>query len=367
MKPKVAIVRCRDYNPLNLYQAISEAIDLIGGFSLFINKGDKVLLKPNLLAARSPETAVDTHPEVVRAVIRLTQEAGGIPLVGDSPGGCIKVEEVYEISGIKKICKEESVRLIKFERLKEIDGVPVAREALEVDKIISIPKFKTHSLTLITGAIKNVFGVVPGIFKSECHRLHPHVKDFTKLLVNIFSLLHPSVSIMDGIVAMEGNGPASGEIRDLGLIITSSDAIALDSVASSIVGLNPLDVPTTQEAYIRGLGEARLERIEVVGESLEGVKVKDFRLPKTSILSYLPCSLLNILSHLIQFRPKINRNKCKQCNLCFNSCPVRAIEPCSYGYRIDYHRCILCLCCNEVCPYQAVFISKGPLAKIFGV
>lgn len=367
MKPKVAVARCGNYNPHTLYRAITEAGDLIGGFSLFINKGDRVLLKPNLLAACLPEVGVDTHPEVVRAVIRLTREAGGTPLVGDSPGGCVKVEEVYELSGIKKICEEESAELIKFNRVSDREGVPIACEALEADKIISIPKLKTHCLTVITGAIKNIFGIVPGIFKSECHRLHPHVEDFARLLVDIFSFVRPSLSIMDGIVAMEGNGPRSGNIKELGLIIASSDSVALDSVASSIIGLNPSDVPTTVEANKRKLGEAELKKIEVVGESLRNVKVDGFKLPKMPALIHLPARLLNVLAPLGRFRPKINPKRCQQCNLCVDSCPVKAIEVYPYGYRIDYQKCILCLCCNEVCPHQAVFISKRLLAKVFDV
>lgn len=365
VKSKVAIVRCNEYDPRMLYEAISKAVGLIGGFSRFINRGDKVLLKPNLLSARLPETGVDTHPEVVRAVIRLTREAGAIISVGDSPGGCAKVERVYELSGIKKICDEESVRLVKFDNVINKNGVPVAREALEADKIISIPKLKTHGLTMLTGAVKNIFGLVPGVFKTKCHLRHPRVEDFAKSLIDLFSFLRPSLSIMDGIVAMEGDGPTSGDLKKMGIIVASSDSVALDSVVSSIIGIDPFDVPTTLEANKRGLGEAQLERIEVLGESLESVKVTGFKLPRTLIYTRFPAPLLNLLKQLLRFRPKINSKKCQQCNLCLDSCPAKAIEEHSSRYRIDYKKCILCLCCNEVCPHQAVFISKSMLAKVF--
>ncbi len=364
--PKVSILRCKGYDQAEVDGAVNRAVDLLGGIESFIKKGDRILLKPNLLSARPPEAGVDTHPAVVKAVVRLVKRAGALPMVGDSPGGVVKAEEVYEKSGMKEVTDEEGVELVKFDQVKAKEGIPIASLALESDAIISIPKLKTHDLFPITGAIKNIFGVVPGIFKSKCHLIYPTPNDFARLLVNIFSWISPKLSIMDAVWAMEGRGPGAGDLRNLGLIIGSCDAVALDACASYIVGLDPFDLLTTREAHQRGLGQGDLSEIEIVGEEIDEVRVKDFRFPRIPIWHHVPSPFLRSVARFVKFWPVIDSAKCTGCKICLESCPVGAIGLQQERLVFDYKKCILCLCCHEFCPSGAISIERNLLGKMIG-
>ena len=364
MKSKVALVKCKNYDSLKVCAAVKKAVDLIGGVSSVVKRGDRVLIKPNLLSARPPESGVDTHPEVVRAVIRLVKEAGGIPRLGDSPGGAVKMAEIYEVSGMTRVCREEDVELVNFDRARIIKGIPVARAPLEADVLISVPKFKTHELMMLTAAVKNIFGVIPGLFKGECHKMAPNPAIFARLLVDIFSYAKPHLSIIDGIVAMEGEGPGAGTLRNTSLIAASTDAVSLDAVLTCIMGLKPYEIATTKEADRRGLGIGRMKNIEVTGDKLEEFIGSPFTLPKTRMLYHLPNLLLRLLSGFYRLRPQIIAEKCKECELCVKSCPVGAISKENGKLKFDYRKCILCLCCHEFCPENAILIKKNAFARM---
>ncbi len=361
--PRVSIVRCRGYGAAEVEAAVGRSLELLGGIQTFVEEGDRVLIKPNLLSARPPESCVDTHPAVVRAVVRLVKKAKALPVVGDSPGGVVRAEDVYERSGIKKVAVEEGAELVKFDQVKEIEGIPIATSALDADLVISLPKLKTHDLFPITGAVKNILGVVPGIFKTKLHLLFPTPKDFAHLLAKIFSWISPKLSIMDAVRAMEGRGPAAGDPRDLGLILASSDAVALDACASYIVGLVPSDLLTTKEAHQRGLGKGDLAEIEIVGESIDEVRVRDFRFPRISLWHKAPGPILRSVTRFVKFRPTIDPDKCTGCKICLESCPVGAIEFRRGKSTFDYKKCILCLCCHEFCPQGAIYIRENILGK----
>jgi len=303
----------------------------------------------------------------VKAVVRLVKKAGASPMVGDSPGGVVRAEEVYEKSGMKEVMDEEGVELVKFDQVvKSKDGIPIASLALESDVVISIPKLKTHNLFPITGAIKNIFGVVPGILKSKCHLIYPTPKDFARLLVDIFSWISPKLSIMDAVWAMEGRGPGAGDLRNLGLILASYDAVALDACASYIVGLDPFDLLTTREAHQRGLGQGDLSEIEIVGEEIDEVRVKDFRFPRIPIWYHVPSPFLRSVARFVKFWPVIDSAKCTGCKICLESCPVGAIGLGQERLVFDYKKCILCLCCHEFCPSGAISIEANLLGRVIG-
>lgn len=366
-KSKVSLIHCSSYEPHKVYDAVRKAVDLLGGISSIIKPGNRVLIKPNLLSAKPPESGIDTHPEVVRAAIRLAKEAGGIVEVGDSPGGSVKkMADVYTASGIGKVCEEENVRIAGFDKVKIIRGIPMAAAPLEADVFISLPKFKTHSLMILTAGIKNVFGVVPGLFKTECHKLAPHPAAFAKLLVDIYGYARPHLSILDGIVGMEGDGPAGGGIlREINLIAASTDAVSLDAVLSRIIGVEPSDIPTTREACRRGLGNGRIEDIDVVGGNLEQFIQPGFKLPKTTLYHRLPNSLMQFLSLFLRVKPDVRRDLCKNCGICVKGCPVGAISSTEKdGIEFDYGKCILCLCCHEFCPENAIFIKENTIARL---
>jgi uncharacterized protein (DUF362 family) len=362
---RVALVRCGSYDTDRVFDAVKKSVDLIGGIEAFVSPGMKVLLKPNLLSARLPEDAVDTHPEVVRAVVRLVKGAGGAPFIGDSPGGFGKnIDEIFEKSGMKRIADEEGVKLETFTASKFVDGIPIARQIFDSDRVISIPKFKTHSITVLTAAVKNMFGSVVGLYKAECHSRSPKEEDFSRIVAKVYSIAKPHLTVVDGITAMEGDGPSSGIIRKMDLVITGEDAVAIDSCLAKIMGLAPLDILVTKEAYEAKLGEADLSNIEVLGEALDTFVALDFKLPQTTPLKYLPKSVVNRVASLIRFKPYIDNEACRRCNLCKLTCPVHCIEIDKRSCSIDYKKCVRCLCCHEVCPYRAVSIKRNILTKL---
>ena len=362
---KVAMVRCAGYDTKKVYDAVKRAVDLVGGIEKFVKPGMKVLLKPNLLSARPPEDAVDTHPEVVRAVARLVKAAGCHPTLGDSPGGYGKnINEVLEKSGMKRIALEEGIELVKFNSSKSIDGIPVSRHVLDADCVISIPKIKTHSITVLTAAIKNMYGAVVGLYKAECHSKAPKEEDFAKIIAKIYSITRPELTIVDGIVVMEGDGPAAGQTRNMNAIIAGTDAVSIDSSIAMLVGLNPLDVLVTKEACLMELGEADPSRIEIVGDDVATFTMKDFKLPQTTILKMIPKVIANGIASMIRFRPYIDSALCTRCNLCKITCPVDAIDIDKKSCKIDYAKCVRCLCCHEVCPYKAISIKKNVLTRL---
>lgn len=368
MNSKVSIVKCKTYNPDEIVDSLKRAIELLGGISKYVNKGERILLKPNILSARPPESGVDTHPEVIRAVARIVRQAGADVRVGDSPGGYgfKSAGSTYEASGIKKMCEEEAIELVEFDKAANVNGIPLAVAAKEVDGIFSIPKMKTHNLMTITGAIKNSFGLAVGLYKTDCHAKAPKPKEFAKFVVDVFECAPPRLIIMDGIVAMEGEGPAAGELRNAGLILVSDDAVACDAVFSHLVGLSPLVIHTTSEAYKRNIGQADLSKIEILGERLENAVLKDFKLPKTSIYLRIPEPILKLIGKSVKFWPLIDDAICTKCELCAKSCPTNCITINKEVSKIDYKKCISCFCCFEVCPYKAISIKRSLLAKILG-
>lgn len=362
---KVSMIRCEGYEQGKVCEAVRKAVDLTGGIAAYVKPGMSVLLKPNLLSARPPEDAVDTHPEVVRAVARLVKEAGATPVIGDSPGGYYKnIDNVFEKSGMKKMASEEGIELVRFTSSRFVDGLPIARRIFDSGCVISIPKFKTHILTVITAAIKNMYGSVTGLHKTACHSKAPKEKDFARVVAKIYSLATPHLTVLDGIVAMEGDGPSSGTPRKMNFVAASSDGVAVDSCLAKIIGLNPLDVDVIRFAHEMGLGEADLEKIEICGDDPHGFIVEDFKLPKTTFLKYIPRPIAEGVASMIRFKPHIDTSICMRCNLCKITCPVNCIEIEKDYCKIDYHKCVRCLCCHEVCPYKAVSIKSNVLTKL---
>lgn len=362
---KVALTRCGDYGTQNVFDAVKRAVDLIGGIEAFVKPGMKVLIKPNLLSARPPEDAVDTHPEVVRAVARLVAAAGAKAVIGDSPGGYVKrLEDVFVRSGMRAMADEEGVELVRFTSSRFVDGIPVSRLVLDSDRIISVPKFKTHGVTILTAALKNTYGTVTGLHKTACHLKAPHAEDFAKVVAKIHSLVRPHLTVLDGITAMEGDGPSSGAPRKMSLVAASSDAVSMDACLAKIMGIEPLDVLVTKEASGMGLGEADLGRIEILGDPIDGFVAGDFKLPPTTLLKYIPKTIAHGVAMMIKFKPQIDVLLCTRCNLCKITCPVNCIEIEKNFCRIDYKRCVRCLCCHEVCPYKAIHIKHSILTKL---
>ncbi len=367
-RPKVSLIKCSSYDTAEVQAAVRKAVDLLGGIEAFVKPGERVLIKPNLLTDARPEEGIDTHPEVVRAVIRLVKPVTKNIYCGDSPsvwGERQDVNRVYEVSGVKKVCLEEGVELVYFTTPKMFGTYPLTDWLTKCDRLISVPKFKTHGFALLTAGIKNLFGLVVGMHKIEVHRNGLRPEDLSKALVDIYELRKPDLTILDGVVAMEGEGPgSSGSLRSIDLVLASADALAVDMVLSSVMGISPCDIPTNREAFQRGLGQKDLASVEILGDDLKNFVVKDFKLPKTTYLTKMPKWLMGISKKILLMRPCVRHKRCQVCGLCQKICPVRAIRLENKRIRIDNKKCIMCLCCQEICPHNAIAIKKNIILQL---
>ncbi len=372
----VSVVRCDGYEVEAVCRTVKEAVDHIGGIASFVSRNDRVLIKPNLLSAKSPDKAALTHPAVLEAVIRLVLEAGGKPFVGDSPAmgsasACIEKGEMAPV------LKKYNVPLLPFEKavvIKNPEGAfktfEVARDALEVDKIINLPKLKTHGQMVMTMAVKNSFGLIPGMRKTQWHlRIGNNPAHFARMLLDLHYRIPPVLSVMDAVTAMHGNGPGSGDPVDLGLVIAGADASAIDAVSCRIVGLDPGLLYTLAQAKKARMGVPDLSDITVAGSRLEDISVTGFRFPVTGpITAGVPAVFTHLARRILTPRPVIVPERCIECGRCEKICPARAITGPPKGKRtaappghmvIDYTACIRCFCCQEICPEGAVSIRTG--------
>lgn len=338
-----------------------------------MRRGDKVLLKPNLLSAKHPSRGVTTHPAVVKAVAQLVQEAGGIPAIGDSPAvGSLR--RVATQAGITEIADELGCPLVEFKEVAQVRTgkdytfrrIELARAVLEADVVINIPKVKTHSMTLLTLGVKNIFGCIPGMRKAHWHlKAGIDHSYFAGMLAELCQMVKPALTIADGIVAMEGEGPGNGDVRPLGLIVAGVNPFSLDTIICQIVGVSPEDVPTIQAARQRGLEETTLKKINVLGHPVQGLKVAPFRLPASFDLQWnLPGFVKRPLKNIFIPKPKIKEDLCRVCGACAEVCPPQAISLRDNKIRIDYRKCIRCYCCQEVCPEGAVRLQEGWLTRL---
>jgi len=372
MKTSVSIVKCQDYGEEEVLAKLQKSIDLIGGIENFVRHGDRVLLKPNLLYGKAPEKAVTTHPSVVRGMIQIVREAGGIPFIGDSPsiGSLMRAAEK---AGIKKVADETECPIKEFDkpispqkgRGKFFKQIEVDQTVLEADVVINLPKWKTHGVMLLTLGVKNLFGCVPGPKKALWHlKAGEDRKAFAKILLDLYQVIRPSLTILDGIVGMEGNGPGSGDPISMGLILASRDPLNLDQIVCDLLGISRRALPTNRIAFEEGLGK---DGIEVAGEKVSEVKVSNFRFPPLSEPAWnLPGFLHKAIKNALTSKPVGNEDLCDQCNHCIEVCPTKALDRKEKGLAFDYGKCIRCFCCQEVCPTGAISIKPGWALKITG-
>ncbi|MBN1779533.1 DUF362 domain-containing protein [bacterium] len=366
----VSIARCADYDRDQVFESVHGLLEAFGGMRSFVKRGQTVLLKPNMLSAKAPERAITTHPVVLEAVVREVQQAGGKVLIGDSPSGALKgVKRCWENTGFLKVAEATGSRLVNFEAdgslVREKNGrkYHIARAVLESDVVINLPKFKTHGFTLYTGAIKNLYGTLPGFQKARFHKQLPHPDKFSQVIVDIYGIVKPALHLMDGILGMEGNGPATGIRRQVGLLLAGTDGVALDTIASSIMGFKPMEIDAIRLAAHDMLGETDAGRIAVVPGELGDYQIHDFNLPSNRMMKFVPSFLVKWLGRFLWVRPRADLEKCTGCAVCAKGCPVEAIEMIDNHPMMDYHKCINCLCCNESCPENAIFQELSWIAR----
>lgn len=376
-RPPVSLVRCATYDPLTVDASVRKAVDLLGGISEHVASGERVLIKPNMLAARRPDQAVTTHPEVVRATIRLVKEAGGIPVVGDSPAGPSTeriLRHLADKTGISEACVQEGVPFALFTEYETItydDGkvaktFDLTKTLQEVDAVISLAKLKTHSFTRYTGAVKNLFGLVHGLKKAEYHMRMRSPEAFSEMLVDLAEHVRPRLTIIDAVVGMDGDGPSGGRRREIGVLLASADPHALDAVALQLVGAEPESVWTVRAAMNRGLLSSDCSaEVEIRGEALDELQVHDFKMPpKLRVFGGIPGVLGGFAAEGIARKPVFSKELCSGCGRCVEICPAEALslrddELPKVGIQRDI--CIRCYCCHEVCPESAIVLRRMPL------
>lgn len=375
MRTTVSLVTCQAYQEQTVHEKIKKAVDLLGGMHRYVSPGEKVLLKPNLCIGRPPETCVNTHPLVVKSVARLVQEAGATPLIGDSPM-LGPARNAADKSGIGDVARELGVDLVEFEpvTVEHPDGkifktFTIGKIVKEADKVINLPKLKTHALLLLTLAVKNMYGCIPGTRKAQGHvkTFKAGKEYFAQMILDLNALVNPVLTIVDGVMAMEGMGPGFGDPRHLGLFIAGTDCVAVDRVIAEIVKVKPEHDPLLRVAITKGYGVGELEEIAVAGETIQDVSVSDFKLPpKEDPFDRIPDVLKKALKSYLTDQPVINQEKCEACEMCLRACPIDNVDLEDGTLKIDERACIQCLCCVEVCPHGAIDLVPGRLLKIYG-
>lgn len=375
MKPRVSLVGCDSYEPDSAQACVSKAVNLLGGISEFVNVGDKVVVKPNLLRGSEPDKTIVTHPSIVKAVVLLVADAGAKPIIVDSPGGPASkrlLKRAYEKAGLAKVADETGAQLsydtssalVDFPQGKLIKAFDVLNVVSDADAVITVPKLKTHSLTYLTGATKILYGVVPGLSKVAYHAKLPDVEKFSQMLLDLNSLVKPRLCVMDAVVGMEGNGPSAGFPKKIGAILAGADPLAVDVVAAALVGFDPMDVQTIKAAKTQGTSTGRVEDIEVVGEKIENLKVSDFTPPvKDKTPWFMPSFTKTLMKDQLTAYPCPNQS-CIGCGICETNCPVKAITIKEGSACMNLSKCIRCYCCHEMCPHHAIDLKKPWLMRL---
>ncbi len=396
---KVAVVKCANYEEVKIFPAIQNALELIGGVKKFISPGQKVLLKPNLAGPYSPERAITTHPFIIKALTKIFQSAGAKVSIADSPTGIHNpsyLKLVYKKTGMEEIADETGAELvydteakeISYPQGKQIKYLTIFKPILDTDVLVSVAKLKTHLYTRFTGATKNLYGTIPGVVKVAYHSKFQDPDKFSQLLLDIHNYLKPKLSIIDGITGMEGNGPAWGKPKNVGVLIAGENALSCDWVSCQIIGINPKTVPIL---YLE-----KVAAPEIVGAEIKEVAIPDFLSPPPTTVKdgliairWVPKFLRDRFGYHLLSQPRVNPEKCIACKICIEGCPQQTIElqdipsPASLvpspltgegkgeggdvrGKAVIIEKnCIRCWCCSENCPEGAIELKQSFLGKLF--
>lgn len=369
---RVSLQALDNYQPEAITACLERLLEPLGGISTFIKPGQKVLIKPNLLAGKPPEKAVTTHPEVVRAVIQLAQQAGGQVSVGDSPG-LGNPTQVARKCGIMQVIEETGARFAPFAESLPVqirEGIfhqlEIARDILDAEVIINLPKLKTHQMMGLTCGVKNLFGAVVGMRKPQLHLQAGTDKAFFALmLLELAEFINPALTIVDAVTGMEGDGPGSGDPVHIGALLAGANPLAVDAAAGELVGHSPEQVWTQKVAIKTGRQGARLTECELFGPELSVLRPASFRPSKSTDVNFgLPGFIKNRLKRALTAFPAIENFACVKCGHCVTHCPPEAMTL-KERVEIDHDRCIRCFCCQELCPHNAIVTEQGLLLRLF--
>jgi uncharacterized protein (DUF362 family)/Pyruvate/2-oxoacid:ferredoxin oxidoreductase delta subunit len=373
----VSVYKCPSYEYKEVKESVYHCLNN-SKMSKNLFKGAKVLIKANLLMKKSPEEAVTTNPMMIQAISEYLIEKGCTPIIGDSPAGPFTkraLKEIYKASGMDRAAENSGAQLnynvgfseVVGEKSKKLKKFDIINIVLESDFVISAAKLKTHGMMTYTGAVKNLFGVIPGLTKASYHFKLVEKDHFGEHLIDIAEYVKPDYSIIDAIEGMEGNGPSGGVKRKVGLVIGGDNSYETDLIAAEVVSIDPGLIPTIYLAEKRGLMDGN---IEVIGDNYKELDIKPFALPDSTEITFLPKNtpnwLRNILLSNLKAKPKFLHEKCISCGHCVRNCPAKVIAMNKNNKPIvDLKGCISCFCCHEVCPAHAVEIKKPLLSKIF--
>lgn len=377
MKSKVVLLPCEEYTEALVCEQLKKGLGLLGGLEGLIDKTENILLKPNLLKKADVDKAVITHPVVVGAFAGLMRETGYENMVLADSCGHGTTKNVISGTGMDTYLKKYKIPAVDYTQGVSTaypEGVQakefvIPKELLEADCVISLSKMKTHALERVTGAVKNSYGFVYGLHKAKGHTKYPSADSFARMLVDLNKFINPRLYVMDGIMAMEGNGPGSGDPTPMNVILISTDPVALDSVFCRLIYLDPELVPTNYHGEKMGLGTWKEEEIELLTpdgeismqEAVERYGNPEFNVDRTPVRRNIWTKMAEALN-IFQKKPYIDAEKCIRCGICVNSCPVpgKAVDfrkgkqnPPVY----DYKKCIRCFCCQEMCPKKAIKVK----------
>ena len=371
---RVSIAGCASYEPEEVAAAMDALFAPLGALD-WVTPGMRVAVKANLVVGRAPARAATTHPALVRELCRRLTARGASVVVGDSPGGPYSrpfLDMVYRATEMTKVTDTGAALNEDFgeTEVSVPDGAVLhsfwcCDYLRKADAIIDFCKLKTHALTAYTGACKNMFGGMTGMHKSEFHYKFPDHARFAAMLVDLCEYFKPRLSICDGVIAMEGNGPSMGEPRPLGVLLASFNPHALDLMATHLIGLSPADVPTVSEAIRRGLIPAEPGALTVSGDP-ERFRVTDFKHQPPADIRYLGLKsdwFSRLVKHLIASRPEADR-RCVGCGKCAQVCPAGALTIVKKRPRIDRGKCICCFCCSEFCPHGAMRAYEPLISRL---
>ena len=375
---RVCVSPCERYDAAELDRIIEEMSETLG-LTRLVKPGCTVVIKPNLVMRRPPEEATTTHPEVVAAVIRAVKRRGaGRVIIAESSGGLYNkpvMTAIYQTCGMTDVCSREGAELnldfsnveIKHSHAKLCHQFNIITPVIQADVLINVAKLKSHSMTGLSGAVKNLFGCVPGLNKPELHCQYPDPSQFQQMIVDLCTLMRPTITFVDAIDCMEGDGPTGGSKRHVGAVLGGLNPFAVDVAACRLISLDPSGVLMLRHGMERGLCPASLAELELTGDP-EPLAVSDFVRPKAQSSDFLD-SVPSFLRPYAEFgekiiapRPVINKDKCVGCGKCAESCPQHTITVASKRRkrqaRIDYSNCIRCYCCHEMCPIRAIDIKR---------
>lgn len=374
---KVSVISCSSYDIDKLSDIIERQFCELEATKPIIKQGDNVVIKPNLVMSRRPDEATTTHPEFIAAIIRAVKKRGGTAIIAESPGGPYTkaaLRAIYAHTGMTQVAEREGAKLnydVGYEQVPSNKGRVVSTFNIitpiaQADVVISAAKLKTHGQMTYSGAVKNLFGSVPGLMKPEFHYRFPEKADFGAMIVDLCETVKPAISFIDGIIGMEGNGPTGGTPKEFDLVLAGTNPHAVDLVACSLIGFGADKIPTLADAVKRGLCPNDISGVEITGNGKNAKQIK-IKAPDSTSLDFvadLPAFLRIPIGKLLTPRPAIVKSSCVGCGKCAESCPQHTIKIKNGKAEIDYSKCIKCFCCHEMCPKRSIKIKRF---KFFGI